>query len=107
MRRAARLPLLVAGALVPAIAACGNDRPSPPTGTSTSTPATAARSAKPRRPAICAGRLRATVTGAVAAPEATELSGLVASRRRAGVLWTHNDSGDRPRLFALASDGRV
>ena len=30
-----------------------------------------------------------------------ESSGLACSRRRAGLFWTHNDSGDRPRLFAF------
>jgi len=37
-----------------------------------------------------------------------EASGLVASKRNRGVLWTHNDSGDFARVFALsAKDGRV
>jgi len=37
-----------------------------------------------------------------------EASGLAASRRHPGVLWTHNDSGDGPRLFALsAADGSL
>jgi hypothetical protein len=40
-------------------------------------------------------------------PEAVELSGLVASRTRRGILWSHNDSGDRPRLFALTTRGRT
>ncbi len=35
-----------------------------------------------------------------------ESSGLAASRRHADVLWTHNDSGDRPRLFAVDRRGR-
>jgi hypothetical protein len=43
----------------------------------------------------------------VSAPAATELSGLVGSRSRPGVFWTHNDSGDRARIFAVAADGRV
>jgi hypothetical protein len=32
-----------------------------------------------------------------------EASGLVASRTHPGVLWSHNDSGDGPRLFALTT----
>ncbi|XP_078332434.1 uncharacterized protein LOC144625475 [Crassostrea virginica] len=37
-----------------------------------------------------------------------EASGLAASRRHPGVLYTHNDSGDRARIFALDSeDGRT
>ena len=35
-----------------------------------------------------------------------EASGLVASRAHPGVLWTHNDSGDGPRLYALSTSGR-
>lgn len=42
---------------------------------------------------------------AVGVPELVEASGLIASRRHAGVLWAHNDSGDVPRLFALGADG--
>ncbi len=34
-----------------------------------------------------------------------EASGLAASRLNPGVLWTHNDSGDKPRLFALNAKG--
>src|SRR6266511_3953046 len=36
-----------------------------------------------------------------------ESSGLAASPRHAGVLWTHNDSGDAARLFAVGPDGGV
>ncbi len=34
-----------------------------------------------------------------------EASGLVASRRNPGVLWIHNDSGDKSRLFAVDEKG--
>ena len=33
--------------------------------------------------------------------EITESSGIAASRLADGVLWTHNDSGDSPRVFAV------
>ncbi|MCW2923664.1 MAG: hypothetical protein JWM98_1068 [Thermoleophilia bacterium] len=36
-----------------------------------------------------------------------EISGVVASRTQPGVLWVHNDSGDKARVFALAPDGAV
>ncbi|HZO89945.1 MAG TPA: hypothetical protein VFB38_16565 [Chthonomonadaceae bacterium] len=36
-----------------------------------------------------------------------ESSGLTASRRTPGVLWTHNDSGDGPYLYALDRKGRT
>ena len=39
--------------------------------------------------------------------EIDEASGLVASRQTPGVLWTHNDSGDSPRLFAISTDGEL
>jgi hypothetical protein len=44
--------------------------------------------------------------GRVRSAAATELSGLVLSRSQSRVLWTHNDSGDRARLLALAPSGR-
>jgi hypothetical protein len=40
-------------------------------------------------------------------PRIRESSGLALSRRHPEVLWTHNDSGDAARLFAVAGDGRV
>ena len=62
--------------------------------------------AKPAKPALCAP-LTARVSGRIASPAATELSGLVVSRTQQGVLWTHNDSGDRPRMLAVRPDGRL
>jgi hypothetical protein len=58
------------------------------------------------RPALC-GDLRVRETGTITSPDATELSGLAVSRSQRGVLWTHNDSGDVPRLFAVSSGGRL
>ena len=40
-------------------------------------------------------------------PRIYESSGLALSRRHQGVLWTHNDSGDEARLFAVGADGRT
>jgi hypothetical protein len=40
-------------------------------------------------------------------PRIYESSGLALSRRHQEVLWTHNDSGDEARLFAVGSDGRT
>lgn len=37
-------------------------------------------------------------------PRITESSGLAASLRHPGIVWTHNDSGDRPRLFAVDTE---
>ncbi len=63
---------------------------------------TASRSAP--GPVLCA-RLHARIDGHVDAAAAVELSGLVLSRAQADVLWTHNDSGDRARVFAIAPNG--
>ena len=37
----------------------------------------------------------------------SESSGLVASRTHDGVFWTHNDSGDAPRIFAIDHSGAL
>jgi hypothetical protein len=47
------------------------------------------------------------VTGALDRGDINEASGLAASARNEGLLWTHNDSGDRPRVFAITPSGRV
>ncbi|HSU14291.1 hypothetical protein [Longimicrobium sp.] len=39
--------------------------------------------------------------------ELRESSGIVASRRHAGVYWSHNDSGRHPDLFAVGLDGQL
>lgn len=44
-------------------------------------------------------------TAVLAAPQLDESSGIVASRRRPGVFWSHNDSGNRSLLFATDSSG--
>jgi hypothetical protein len=51
--------------------------------------------------------LSTQVIGHVGTPAATEVSGLVASRTQAGVLWVHNDSGDSARVIAVRLDGRA
>src|SRR5215218_3190707 len=101
------LAALVFGAAA-GLAACGGGD-APATTTATGTVARTTATAEARRlaaPAIC-GQLRTVVTGRLAAPEATEISGLVASPAQPGVLWAHNDSGDRARIFALRSDGSL
>jgi hypothetical protein len=54
-----------------------------------------------------AGGDRAAVLLTIADPRITESSGLAGSVRHPGVLWTHNDSGDAARVFAVGPDGRV
>ncbi len=36
-----------------------------------------------------------------------EVSGIAASRKFPGVLWVHNDSGDKPRVFAIDTSGQT
>ncbi len=50
-----------------------------------------------------AGVVVATVVGGAI----TEASGLAVSRKNAGVLWVHNDSGEKPRIFAIGMDGKL
>jgi hypothetical protein len=100
------LAALVLGVVVGLAACGGGDAPATTGTTTTTTMATTARAKQPAAPAIC-GRLRTVVTGRLAAPEATGISGLVASPTQPGVLWAHNDSGDRARIFALRSDGSL
>jgi hypothetical protein len=95
------LAALVLGVAVGLAACGGGDAPA-----TTGTAAKAIRKPAAPLPAIC-GRLRTVVTGRLEAPDATEISGLVASPTQPGVLWAHNDSGDRARIFALRSDGSL
>ena len=92
--------------LVLAGAGCGGEDGSPaPRSANASEQRAAARQAL-ARPALC-GPLRVRVTGRVGSAAATELSGLVVSRSQARVLWSHNDSGDGPRLLAFTPGGRA
>lgn len=60
----------------------------------------------PPDPAECPDFVDAGVAGAVQSPLIIEASGLVASRAHPGVFWVNNDSGDGPRLYALAESGK-
>jgi hypothetical protein len=40
-------------------------------------------------------------------PVLEEASGLVASRKNPGYLWTHNDSGDSARIFLIDEEGKI
>ena len=48
-----------------------------------------------------------SLAGNFSDPRIVECSGLVASQANPGVLWTHNDSGDAARLFAVQEDGEL
>lgn len=47
------------------------------------------------------------VAGHLAEPKNQETSGLAVSHRTPGLLWTHNDSGGDPILFAVNTDGSL
>ena len=47
------------------------------------------------------------VAGHLAEPKNQETSGLAISHRTPGLLWTHNDSGGDPVLFAVNTDGSL
>jgi hypothetical protein len=59
------------------------------------------------RPALAQQRTPTLVerTGMLRSPPITESSGVAVSRRHPGVLWTHNDSGDGPMLYATNLTG--
>lgn len=58
-------------------------------------------------PAPCARSGTSEVVGVLASDALDEVSGLVASRRHAGVLWVHNDSGDGARVYAIDLRGQL
>jgi hypothetical protein len=47
------------------------------------------------------------LAGLMAEPKNREASGLAASRRATGLIWTHNDSGGEAVLYALGTDGAL
>lgn len=48
---------------------------------------------------------RARVFATLASDQVKESSGLARGLANPGVFWTHNDSGDGPRLYAFGADG--
>lgn len=55
----------------------------------------------------CQGWGPGELSANIATDAVSESSGLAASHRTPGILWTHNDSGDTARLFALRADGTL
>lgn len=54
---------------------------------------------------VCASGDTGEELGRVQNPTLVEVSGLVASEANPGVLWTHNDSGGEPAIYAVGTDG--
>lgn len=46
-------------------------------------------------------------TASFGSKEIAESSGIVLSRKYPGIFWTHNDSGDLPRIFAIRRNGQL
>ena len=57
--------------------------------------------------ARCAEQAGTIDAGKIADLELKEASGLAASIEQADLLWSHNDSGDQARLFALSKTGKA
>jgi len=86
--------------LVAAACSGGSAESDDPLGAPPSTKAPAGASPAPER-----GYRPFTVLGVVSDPAIDESSGLAASRRNPGLLWTHNDSGDEPFVYCLDLKG--
>ena len=125
MMRSTKLSALLAPFVVLALAsgaACSSSggSPSPPIaegdgGGSTNPPGTEGGAAEDGAtsedasspPVDCPAVGTADKKGTVTSGEIDEASGLAASTLNPGVLWTHNDSGDTARVFALRTDGSL
>ncbi|HEX8833936.1 MAG TPA: hypothetical protein VF719_07030 [Abditibacteriaceae bacterium] len=97
-RIAAPAALLVC---VAGIAACGADVPASPTSPATPTVEVAA----PASTTTANAGFTVQKLCDLADARIDESSGLAASRRYPGLLWTHNDSGDAARLFLVNQTG--
>lgn len=69
--------------------------------------AVAGASAAVFSPAAPAAAQDGRVAFTISDPRITESSGLAASSLHQGVVYTHNDSGGVPQIFALGPDGKV
>lgn len=45
--------------------------------------------------------------GKITASDMDEISGITVSRYNTNLIWGHNDSGNKPRLFLFNRDGRL
>ncbi len=73
---------------------------------STSSTSTTSAPAEPIDGGSACGSSERSSDGRVERVDLTEASGLAASRRHEGVLWSHNDSGSAAGLFAFDLAGR-
>jgi hypothetical protein len=87
-------------ALVMTLAGCG-------AGAGSATGAAGPAAPQPARPPALCGAAAGVQVGTVTDPQADELSGLTVGHVQPDLLWSHNDSGDTARIFALRRDGTV
>ncbi len=59
----------------------------------------------PPGPVVVPAFLAPVQSGTVASADVVEASGLAAARKTVGVLFSHNDSGDGPYVYAMTSAG--
>ena len=107
-----RLGPALVGVLFPLVFACGTDgddvEAHGPLATlrgGLSAVATADAASKAGALPSCPSFGSGVATGRLASSALTEASGVVEGRRTPGVLWTHNDSGANPRVYAVATSG--
>jgi hypothetical protein len=99
------MTILAAVALATGCSAGGDDSGSSPGTGDGAAGTTTTTEAAPTAAALCADAEAVQPVGQVAQDGLVEASGIAASRRNAGVLWSHNDSGGAPEVFALDEDG--
>jgi len=61
-----------------------------------------------KKPASSGGKKNAYTVqrvGQIQAKTIKESSGIIASRKNPGILWTHNDQGSKPQIFAINREG--
>ncbi len=103
VQKAATRAALLGVALALALAGCGETKSSP-----VPDPALVdAGPVDPRACRACEAWADPEEEGAVTGDGMSELSGLAASRTTKGVLYTHNDSGDTARFFAIGPTGAL
>lgn len=56
---------------------------------------------------LCNNSVKATTTGTLKDNKLTRVSGIVASRAKAGYYWVHNDAGDSARIYSIKRDGSL
>lgn len=108
LRRARALTLLACAVASGCSSSCadrGSTHPEPAPSRSTDEGGDDPRD--PPASASCPVAGKGVVAGKVTHPAILEASGLTASVRTPGVLFTHNDSGDSARVFALHADATL